>query len=114
MGFAWRSPAASARGGEATQTSRTPCYRWDRRKADSNLRKHGIAFADAVALFSDDAAITIEDDGSSSEKRFITLGVDALGRVLVVVYAWRGSDTRILSARGATARERQGYEGQRA
>ncbi len=72
--------------------------------------KHGVSFADAVAAFSDEAALTIEDD-DPDEQRFVTIGIDAFGRLLVVVYAWRGDDIRVISARKATRRERRHYEG---
>ena len=64
-------------------------YQWDPDRAVANLRKHGVDFADAVSVFSDDFSITIEDK-RFEEERFITIGVDAFGRVLVVVYTWRG------------------------
>ena len=57
----------------------------------------------------DDLAVTIPDD-SPDERRFVTVGMDALDRVLVVVYAWRGDRMRLISARRATPRERRVYE----
>ena len=84
-------------------------YQWDPHKARSNLRKHNISFADAVTVFSDDKAITIEDD-FPGEERFVTIGMDALGIVLVVVYTYRASTIRIISARIATTREQKQYE----
>jgi len=66
-------------------------YEWDPDKAKLNIRKHGIAFADAVSVFFDESAITVEDN-NPDEVRFATLGIDAFGRVLVVVYTWRGDD----------------------
>jgi len=47
------------------------------------------------------------------EERFVTIGMDALGRILVVVYTWRGERLRLISARKATPRERSEYEGMR-
>lgn len=85
-------------------------YQWDKEKAKANLLKHGVSFADAVTVFSDDAALTIEDD-DPHEQRFVTIGMDILGRLLVVVYTWQGQHTRVISARKATARERSHYEG---
>ena len=86
-------------------------YEWDPEKAHSNIQKHGISFADAVAVFSDEMALTIED-AFTDEERFLILGMDALGRHLVVVFTWRGEHRiRIISARRATRRERQQYEG---
>lgn len=61
-------------------------FQWDPEKARVNRAKHGISFADAVSVLSDDRALTIEDD-YPDEQRFITLGMDALERILVVVYA---------------------------
>lgn len=84
-------------------------YQWDSDKAAANLRKHGIDFADAVSVFSDDLAITISDE-RFDEERFITIGIDAFGRVLVVVYTWRDNETRLISARKATRHERKQYE----
>ena len=85
-------------------------YEWDPDKAKQNIRKHGIAFADAVSVFFDDSAITVEDN-NLDEVRFATLGMDALGRVLVVVYTWREDNIRMISARKATERERMEYGG---
>lgn len=84
-------------------------YQWDSKKAESNYKKHGVYFSDAVSVFSDDHALTIEDD-YPDEQRFITLGMDIFGRVLVVIYTWRGDDIRIISARKATPSERKQYE----
>ena len=81
-------------------------YEWDPNKAKQNLRKHGIAFADAVSVFFDDSAVTIEDI-NPEEERFATLGIDALGRILVVVYTWREDNIRLISARKATEKERK-------
>jgi len=84
-------------------------YQWDKNKAATNFRKHGIDFADAVSVFSDDLAITTPDE-RFDEERFITIGLDALGRLLVVVYTWRGQKIRLISARPATRQERRQYE----
>ena len=86
-------------------------YEWDPTKARINLRKHSIDFADAATVFSDDFALTIEDE-HSTEDRFVTIGMDALGRLLVVVFTWRGQIIRIISARKAESYERTEYEGQ--
>jgi hypothetical protein len=85
---------------------------WDPGKAAANLEKHGVDFADAVALLSDEMALTL-GDSHSAEERHVTLGMDALGRVLVVAYTWREDDVRIISARTANRSERRQYEGKR-
>lgn len=84
-------------------------FEWDEAKAISNLRKHGVDFADAVGVFDDPLALSMPDDGPD-ERRFLGVGADLLGRVLVVVYTIRGNKVRIISARGATASERKRYE----
>lgn len=88
--------------------NRAVTFEWDEAKASRNLLKHGVAFADAVGVFEDPNALTIEDD-DNDEARFVTLGFDPLGRLVVVVYTWRGDLIRIISARKATAKEEREY-----
>lgn len=85
---------------------------WDPRKAATNARKHGVDFVDAATVLHDELAITITSEGPG-EDRFVTVGGDALGRVLVVVYTWREERARLISARPATSRERRRYEARR-
>lgn len=85
-------------------------YQWDENKAKTNLKKHHVDFADAVTVFNDEAALTVEDD-YPDEERYVTIGLDALGRILVVIYTWRGESIRLISARKATRQERKQYEG---
>ena len=63
-------------------------FEWDRTKAEKNKTKHGISFADTFAVFEDPKAVTLEDT-RQREKRHITIGMAAFGRILVVVYTWR-------------------------
>ena len=86
-------------------------YEWDPAKAAANLRKHGVDLADAVSVLSDPLAAT-RDDEHPYEARRLTLGVDAVGRLLVVCYVRRGTKVRIISARKATPHERRQYEDQ--
>ena len=88
-------------------------YQWDRDKARVNLKKHGIDFADAVGVFADPLALTIEDSDTPEETRWLTLGTDFFGRMLVVVYTYRQEAIRLISARKATKKERECYEGKR-
>jgi uncharacterized DUF497 family protein len=87
-------------------------FEWDPKKAERNLRKHEVEFVDAVIVFDDDRAITLEDE-HASEERYLTFGLDAQDRVLAVSYALRGSIIRIISARKATRREQAQYEDKR-
>jgi uncharacterized DUF497 family protein len=78
-------------------------------KAEANLRKQKVSFAHAEQALRDTFAFTIEDPDSDSEQRFITLGMDALGRILVVVHTSRGEKTRLISARKASRGEAEQY-----
>lgn len=84
-------------------------FEWDEAKAASNLRKHGVDFADAIGVFDDPLALSMPDD-DPDERRFVGVGADILGRVLVVVYTIRGDNVRVISARRATSSERKRYE----
>jgi len=81
-------------------------FEWDQRKAELNLRKHGISFEEASSVFADPLSLTITDpDHSEEEDRFITEGVSKFGRMLVVVRT-EGDDTiRIVSAHCSEKRE---------
>jgi len=83
---------------------------WDPEKARSNHQKHGVRFSDAETVLFDPQAITAEDQTADEERRFVTMGMDAVARILVVVYSYRGDDIRLISARSANRRERQQYE----
>ena len=87
-------------------------FQWDDDKAEENVRKHGIDFADAVGVLYDEYGLTLIEE-HDDEQRHVTIGLDALGRVLVVVYCWRDDDVRLISARPATSAERKQYEGNR-
>jgi uncharacterized DUF497 family protein len=84
-------------------------FEWDPRKAGQNAKKHGVDLADAVSVLYDEFAITLPDD-HTEEERFVTIGMDAFGRILVVAYTWRGECIRLISARKATRSERRDYE----
>ena len=78
-------------------------------KARTNLRKHGVRFAHAEQALLDPMALTIEDPDSRGEQRFVTLGMDSLGRVLVVIHTQRDERTRLISARKASRGEADQY-----
>jgi len=83
---------------------------WGPEKAESNFRKHKIRFSDAESILLDPMALTVEDQIIDREKRFLSVGSDAIGRILVVVYAYHGDTIRLISARKATSRERKYHE----
>ena len=84
-------------------------FEFDPVKAKANLRKHGVSFAHAEQALRDPMAFTIEDPDHRGEQRFITLGLDTLGRVLVVIHTLREERTRLISARKASRGEADQY-----
>lgn len=86
-------------------------FEWDRSKAARNEAKHAVCFADTFAVFEDPNALTLEQT-VGGEERFVTIGMDGFGRLLVVVYTWRGENIRIISARKAVRSEVRQYESQ--
>lgn len=86
-------------------------FEWDSEKATENLRKHRVSFDEATTVFFDPLSMTVPDpDHSIGERRFITMGASSGGRLLVVAHTDRGSTLRIISARSASASERERYE----
>ena len=69
-----------------------------------------MEFADAAGVFEDPDAITIEDPDSEGEQRFLSIGLDVLGRIIVAAYTYRDDDVRLISARKATKKEVKIYE----
>mgnify|MGYP000092792801 CR=1 FL=1 len=82
---------------------------FDPKKAASNLKKHGVSFSDAEQSLRDANAMTVEDPDADGERRFVSVGLDALGRLLVVVHTPREERTRLISARRAAAGEAEDY-----
>ena len=81
---------------------------WDEKKAESNLRKHGVSFKEASTVFEDyDALLIFDPDHSEEEDRFVILGISSSLRLLVVCHCYRENDEqiRIISARKATKNE---------
>jgi uncharacterized DUF497 family protein len=86
-------------------------FEWDRRKESANRRKHGVAFSEAITVFSDPLSITISDpDLDIDEERFVIIGMSGKRRLLIVVHTIRGEQVRLISARAATKHEKHNYE----
>jgi len=85
-------------------------FEFDPAKAAGNLRKHGVSFADAEGVFADPLALHRADPDAEGEERFVAVGEDWLGQVMVVVYTLRNEAIRLISARRATAAEKRTYE----
>jgi len=80
---------------------------WDPKKAGANPLKHSVRFSDAEGALFDPMALTREDEGAEGERRFVSIGMDHLARVVVVVFSSRGESVRLVSARRATTKECQ-------
>ena len=85
-------------------------FEFDPKKAIANYQKHGVSFAEVEPVFYDAFALTSEDRDASGEARFVTVGADALGRLVAVCWNQRGDYIRLISARFATSTERKSYE----
>lgn len=89
-------------------------FEWDPAKAASNLRKHGISFAEAQTVFYDDFAVQFfDEENSETEARFLMLGMSSEAKLLLVCHCERdeGEVIRIISARKATSSESTFYRG---
>ena len=86
---------------------------WDPKKAAANLRKHGIPLSYGADVLEDEYALTREDPLAQGEQRWVSIGMDGLGRVLTTVYTYRGERIRLIAARRSTRREREAYERER-
>lgn len=86
-------------------------FEWDPHKASANLKKHGVDFREGATVFDDPLSTTFPDaEHSTVERRFVTIGMSAPGRVLVVIHTEVGETVRIIGAREATRGERKFYE----
>jgi len=87
-------------------------FEWDKRKEKTNIKKHGVSFEEAKAVFYDENAIQFFDpDHSDDEDCFILLGISFKLRILVVCHCFResGGIIRIISARKADDDEENEY-----
>ena len=86
-------------------------FEWRNSKSETNVRKHGVGFQEALTVFSDPLARIFDDpDHSTNETREIIVGHSMQQRLLIVSFAEREDKVRIISARAATRRERHDYE----
>jgi len=83
---------------------------WDPAKAAINFRKHGVHFSDAESVLFDPLGLSMEDEDAEGEDRYIAIGQESAGHILVVVYSYRGETIRLISARPATRYEIKAYE----
>ena len=83
---------------------------FDPRKNVINLRKHGVSLSEGDGVLNDPFALTIEDPSAEGEQRFVTIGTNTFGALMVVVWTQRGDDIRLISVRNSEPKERRAYE----
>jgi uncharacterized protein len=96
--------------GDAVEERSGIRFVWDREKADSNLRKHGVSFRTACEVFFDPFIRLLHSQVMGGEERESAVGMTMGWALLVVVYTFREDSIRIISVRPATSRERENYE----
>jgi uncharacterized protein len=88
-----------------------PSFTWDENKAVANRGKHGVSFEEAQTVFDNPLAVIFDDEAhSDTEPREIIIGHSVDNRLLLVCFVERDDGIRIISARKATAQERNDYE----
>ena len=83
---------------------------FDPKKNATNLKKHGVSLSEGDGVLNDPFALTVEDDSAEREQRFVTIGMNVFGTLMVVVHTPRGDQSRIISVRKADPKERKNYE----
>ncbi len=86
-------------------------FEWNKLKAESNLKKHGVSFEEAISVFDDPFAVYYDDIyHSENELRYIVRGYSLLNNLLIVNFTIRNEVIRIISSRKATKKERNYHE----
>jgi uncharacterized DUF497 family protein len=83
---------------------------FDPKKNAANIRKHGVPLSDGDGVLSDPLALTVEDESAEGEQRFVTIGMNVFGSLMVVVHTPRRDGPRTISVRKPDPRERRNYE----
>ena len=83
---------------------------FDPEKDEANRQKHGVSLVEGDCVLNDPLALTIEDEFVEGEQRFVSLGTNTFGVLMVVVWTPRGENFRIISVRRAEPKERRDYE----
>jgi len=85
-------------------------FEWDADKNETNIRRHGIDFADIPAVFNAPMLTDLDDRIEYGEDRWMSIGILA-NLTVVIIWTERATDTiRLISARKANRYERQRYE----
>ena len=83
---------------------------FDPKKDAANIRKHGVSLSEGDGVLNDPLALTVEDNTAEGEQRFVTVGTNAFGSLMVVVHTPRDDGARTISVRKADPKERRNYE----
>ena len=83
---------------------------FDPKKDAANIKKHRVSLSEGDGVLNDPLALTVEDDSAEDEQRFVTVGMNVFGSLMVVVYTPRGDGTRTISVRKPDPKERRNYE----
>jgi hypothetical protein len=83
---------------------------FDPKKNAANIKRHGVSLSEGDGVLNDPLALTVEDDAADGEQRFVTIGRNAFGSLMVVIHTPRGSGSRIISVRKTDPKERRNYE----
>lgn len=83
---------------------------FDPKKDAANLKKHGVSLSEGDGVLNDPLALSLEDKSAEGEQRFVTIGMNVFGSLMVVVHTPKGEDVRIISVRRADPKERRNYE----
>ena len=79
-------------------------------KNAANLKKHGVSLSEGDGVLYDPLALTVEDPDAVDETRWQTIGMNAFGSLMVVIWTERNDDVRLISVRKAEPKERRAYE----
>ena len=83
---------------------------FDPKKDAANIKKHGVSLSEGDGVLNDPLALTVEDDSAEGEQRFVSIGMNVFGSLMVVVHTPRGDGTRTISVRKPDPKERRNYE----
>jgi uncharacterized DUF497 family protein len=83
---------------------------FDPKKNAANIKKHDVSLSEGDGVLNDPLALTVEDDAAEGEQRFVTIGTNVFGSLMVVVHTPRGGESRVISVRKAEPKERRDYE----
>ena len=83
---------------------------FDPRKDAANIKKHGVSLSEGDGVLNDPLALTVEDDSAEGEQRFVTIGMNVFGSLMIVVHTLRRDGSRTISVRKPDPKERRNYE----